>query len=553
MHIDAASDATIRLVSTIGDFVEPLTRFNRDMLELVSSDSFEVVCTTREAIKTYIAQVSSEGSGHLPTGATITANKSAMQSRSDANFEASHAATVLKLSGWLSAHAQEPDLTPCVGDIFNAPSPAGFQFNCGECCGEGNVKCSACRALGRVTCTRCMGDGKNMCSNCNMSGRMNCTSCGGAGGNYVQVSQTVWNSYTNQNEVRYRSEWQRCWSCNAEGKIACSKCGGHRFVSCYLCGGDGTLTCSTCSGRGTITCRNCNGHGIRHEMIRITCEIGSHLDIQTCTDDEEILLLLSSRLNVLDLIELSSNWAARANQDGLNILRKTEITVPITRVSIRLANEEVTITGYGRDVTVFDYQNILSRMLEKDLGKIESAMKRGYDMQSLRDAYLCFIASEVNAGIAGLKRGDCAELTAHVRAELRGAVSIDYAARARKVATSALRRLFAAEIMVRKLLVFSAAPATAIAAYASTRLVPEHSPSMVLGLIFLGFLLTLGSTLLSWRALSKTVAAVNPARSFVLLSGVARLGLLAVGAALGWTAIMSIGLYVFLLKVVPAP
>lgn len=546
-----ASPAALRLVSTIGDFVEPLTRFDHQTLQLRSSEEFGVTCTATETISARLSQTASAGEGPLPGSATPTASTSAMEARSGADLDAAHHATVQNLASWVAAHAQKPTVRPLSSDIFNAPPPAGFQYTCADCAGRGDVNCTTCGARGQTGCTRCTGDGKNMCGTCNMSGRMNCSSCGGSGGSNVQVAESVWNSATNQSETRYRSEWKTCWGCNGSRQVACSNCGGGGLVTCGVCHGAGSLTCSTCSGQRTVTCSNCGGHGTRHKLIRISCAVSADLDIAAATADDEIAPLLSSRQNVSDLLGLAGDWKAQSQQSGLNLVRTTEAVVPITRVTVCLDEAEITITGYGPNEAVFNYQNIVGLLLEKDLRSLEAALEPGNSTSALRDAYLPFIASEVHAGIASLKQGAPEIVAAHAETELKGAVTTDYAIRTRKASIPALQRLFAAEAMTHKLLVLPAAPVTGIAAYLATRYLPEHDPAIAAGLIFLGFVVTLGAMFFARHELSKTVTAVNPAHPFAPLSAAARLGLIAASAATAWAAVTSVGLYALLLTVVP--
>ena len=63
------TDPGIRLLTKIGDFVEPLTRFDRGHLTLESSQHVSVDILARQAFRVVFETVRSEGNGGLPSQA----------------------------------------------------------------------------------------------------------------------------------------------------------------------------------------------------------------------------------------------------------------------------------------------------------------------------------------------------------------------------------------------------------------------------------------------------------------------------------------------------
>ena len=79
-------DPGIRLLTKIGDFVEPLTRFDRGHLTLESSQHVNVDVVARQVFRVTFETTHREGNGGLPPGVTLKPDAAAMARGSEAQL-----------------------------------------------------------------------------------------------------------------------------------------------------------------------------------------------------------------------------------------------------------------------------------------------------------------------------------------------------------------------------------------------------------------------------------------------------------------------------------
>ena len=97
------TDPGIRLLTRIGDFVEPLTRFDRGHLTLESSQHVNVDVIARQGFRVVFETTRSEGNGGLPAGVTQTLDAAATSRDSEAQLAASRAAVPTRLAAWAAS------------------------------------------------------------------------------------------------------------------------------------------------------------------------------------------------------------------------------------------------------------------------------------------------------------------------------------------------------------------------------------------------------------------------------------------------------------------
>lgn len=246
---------------------------------------------------------------------------------------AAHDAFPNRINGWLSTNAgTDAELHPA--DCFNGPKYFGHEQTCSNCIGSGWVPCpnSACRG-GKVTCPRCDGHGQYECTKCKSliigsifgpSGTVTCRGCGGTG----------------------KTSGNTCITCNGRGKVRCPKCGGAKKLTCEKCAGQGTLVCETCAGAGRIRCKVCDATGYLHSIRTVTCTVDPNWRVQLKDARGEVVSELSKR-NLKDLRCLATVTQSTPETGANHVQRQYDFECIITEIVLKVADETVTLVGYG--------------------------------------------------------------------------------------------------------------------------------------------------------------------------------------------------------------
>lgn len=275
-------------------------------------------------------------------------------------------------------------------NMLSDPSYVGFHKKCHSCNGAGQVGCSTCRRTGECTCNQCNGNGDVTCFSCHGQGRITCSKCHGNGRNG--------NTY--------------CSVCKGSGIKMCTSCAG-------MFGGSGRVRCPTCSGRRVITCRSCRGGGI--------------LDCGTCNATGYLSTLGTTQVNILSSFRIKSNSKNKEttalldqisledieqlcplaysdysyNPDG-TLVRLFKGLMTVTKIEVEiisLENQKFEIQGYGSSLDVFDYKNIIGKILSKENQQFINTLNthRYFSTEKLNkliDQTKIFLESEINVDVA---------------------------------------------------------------------------------------------------------------------------------------------------------
>lgn len=275
---------------------------------------------------------------------------------------------------WVAEYGQSnQELT--ASDCFDGPVTFGYQYQCGNCGGRGENQCTRCFGHGSYTCSGCQGDGQNRCFTCGGSGSRQCSTCGGRGSNMVQQSRQVYNSATNSYQTEYYNEYQSCTGCGGSGRYTCGGCGGSGRTTCSICFGSGKERCGPCGGSGTITCSTCSGTGTRNETQTVSCSVAHRWQVIISDPNTEV----NSRLGRLNLGELAHLGQVSVDQPewGREFLeRRYRFTVDIAELTVGVAEQQVELTGFGKEAKVYDFKNIAGLLLQADLTRLQGEVAK---------------------------------------------------------------------------------------------------------------------------------------------------------------------------------
>lgn len=370
--------------------IEPLTRFSRASLILESQN---VRVTTGQAFWTFRIHMSNDkesGTDRLPYHASALESEDKLDEVAQQTVRAAYDDFPNRIKAWLSANARNDEELDSA-DCFNGPKYFGYEQSCSNCVGSGWIPCtnSECRG-GKVTCSRCDGHGQYDCPKCKSliigsifgsSGKVRCRACGGAG----------------------KRSGNTCPSCNGGGKVRCPKCGGAKKLTCEKCAGQGTLVCSTCAGAGRIRCHVCDATGYLHSIRTVTCTVKPNWNVHHEDARSEVVSELSRR-NLYDLRSLATVTQLPPETGTSHVERQYDFECIITEVVLNVADEAVTLVGYGNKAHIFDFKGIVATLLNEDLNSLQQAVSNTGirwwgNPEALLTATKQFLESEVNIDI----------------------------------------------------------------------------------------------------------------------------------------------------------
>lgn len=439
------TDPGIRLLTKIGDFVEPLTRFDRGHLTLESSQHESVDVIARQVFRVAFETVRSEGNGGLPEGVVQAANVAAMARASEAQLAASRAAVRTRLSAWAAEHGETPTAKPAVSDCFTTLAPIGHVATCEPCQGAGKIPCSLCQAAGTLTCEACEGRGGNPCTACNATGEVTCKTCKGMRTVVTHKERKVYDEETNSHRVEHVQETVTCETCNGAGLTKCGKCNGRTTITCASCHGQKTIPCTQCQGSGYLRCETCGGEGRRHFVTRIECAIRETFETTARASDPETAAVLK-RLNSIDkVLGLAGSYRVVAETSADTLSRDTRAVTPVTTVTVVAGGARAQVQAYGPQQDVLDYRNIAGMLLSDDLRVLEDRLQTTRLLPPRVDAGLheslaTVLASEANVAIV---ENAAKKDQSGIVGLFKGVVTADYIARAGAAMKKAMTRSYA--------------------------------------------------------------------------------------------------------------
>lgn len=438
------TDPGIRLLTKIGDFVEPLTRFDRGHLTLESSQHVSIDVVARQIFRVVFETVRSEGNGGLPTDVTPAADAVAMTRDIETQLAASRAAVRNRLSAWAVEHGETPTARPTVNDCFKPLAPVGHVVMCEPCEGAGKIACSLCRAAGTLTCEACEGRGSNPCTTCNATGEVTCRTCKGMRTVVTQKERKVYDEETNSSRTEHVQETATCGACNGAGVTKCGKCNGRTTITCATCHGQKTIPCTRCNGSGSLPCEACEGQGRRHYVARIDCVIREAFETTVRAGDPETTAVLKGLGDINKVLSLSASHRSVAETSSDTLRRDTTAATPVTTVTVVAGGARAQVLGFGPQQDVLDYRNIAGMLLSDDLAVLEERLQTTRLLPPRVDAALheslsIALASEANAVIV---ENAAKKDQSGIVSKFKGVVTADYIVRAGGALRKAVTRCY---------------------------------------------------------------------------------------------------------------
>lgn len=368
------TDPGIRLLTKIGDFVEPLTRFDRGHLALESSDHRTVDVLARQTFRIAFDITHTQGIGALPEGVTEVVDARALQQESAAQLASAKAMAPKRLTAWAASHGETPEKSPAVSDCFIKPASAGRIEVCSACGGGGEIDCTTCKGAGTLTCEACTGRGSTPCTACDAKGETTCPACKGMRTVITHRERKVRDEATGKQTVEHVQETATCGTCSGNGIVTCARCGGRTEVTCATCHGQKTVPCKECQGAGSETCSTCNGAGRRYYIDELTCSIREAFETTIRSTDPETSEVLKSLGSIENLLQYAGEYRATAEIAADTLRRDTIISIPVTSVTVEVGGKRAQVRGFGPKQDVLDYHNVAGMLLSDDLDVLESTL-----------------------------------------------------------------------------------------------------------------------------------------------------------------------------------
>lgn len=426
------TDPGIRLLTRIGDFVGPLTRFDRGHLALESSEHVNVDVVVRQAFRVTFETSRSEGNGALPQGVTEVGDAASLERETAGRLASSRAAVPARLAAWAEQHGETPTDKPTAADCFTQLPPIGHVETCAPCQGAGKIACSLCNAAGTLTCEACQGRGANPCTTCNATGSTTCATCKGMRTVVTQKQNKVWDEAAGANRVEHVQETVTCTTCSGNGTVACGKCNGRTTITCTACHGQKTIPCKQCQGSGYRKCETCGGEGRRYHMTQLSCAVTETFETSVRASDPETANVLKGLGSIEKVLAFAESHRATTETAADTLRRDTTVATPVTTVTVQVSGARAQVRGFGPDQIVLDYRNIAGMLLSDDLVVLEDTIKTTslippHVHDALRSSLATMLASKANAAIG---ENAAKKDQTGIVSTFKGVVTADYITRA---------------------------------------------------------------------------------------------------------------------------
>lgn len=369
--------------------IEPLTRFDRNSLV---QESDRVRVTTGKAFWQFSPNIyvnSEDHTGRLPSRATQTNDVGKLHEAAQQTLKSAWEALPQRIQTWLQANERTDRILEPV-NCFNGPKIFGYEYECKTCGGKGWVICPTCpvKHKGYLECSKCPDKHKGRidCSKCknfwgNSTGEIDCKGCSGTG----------------------KKNRQTCPTCGGQKKFVCSKCSGEKTITCDECHGSGKINCSTCGTTGRVPCVTCASTGWLHSLRIVECTVRESFTVDLNDEKPEVVQQLRSR-KLDSLRELASVTQVPPTVQSNVVKREYEVECIITEIRLQAAEKSRELIGFGVKAKIFDYQAIVSDLLEADLAALEQEIlqtpfRLWGNPTDLLNMTKLFLASEVNVQV----------------------------------------------------------------------------------------------------------------------------------------------------------
>lgn len=436
------TDPGARLLVRIGDFIAPLTRFDRSHLSMMESRHDTIDIMVRQVFRAKFETQHSDGNGALPAGVHEVADAVALSRETEALLAASRVALPQRLAGWAEAHGDDPRARPSIETCFAGAAPVGYVAACAPCRASGQITCQRCGGAKELTCATCAGRGAKDCETCRKTGEVQCQRCRGMGTLVRQKHANVWDEAAGRHRLEYVQESQPCPACDSAGKVKCPKCAGRGELTCKTCDGRANVMCPQCKGQGSTRCETCDGQGKRYHTANLSCSIDETQEVSSRDPDTEIVAALKGGIE--DILQLSAFHRATAEAGKDALTRDTLAAVPVTSVVIAAGEKQALIRALGERQLVRDYRNIAGLLMSGDLTELEAALPTTKLLpprvnDALFPALATVLESEVNVAIAKTHPKRSA---LEIEREHRGAIAAEYVKRAGEAVRKGLGRAY---------------------------------------------------------------------------------------------------------------
>lgn len=443
------------LTQQLVDLVKNATRFDPSSLVILAKSTQLVNVRGTQRHDVVIAVNHETGKGRLATGHIRVGDAGGLQRHIEASLAMTRERLPARFSAWVNAQPVLPGEPLVAAACFDGPAAAGYDHGCGACRGAGQVTCTPCSGHGSTTCNTCFGNGVVNCSNCHGTSRIDCSSCRGHGRVSKQVAVRRVNYADRREWTEYETVWDTCWSCGGRGDNPCF-CGYGR-QRCTPCSASGKVSCWSCRGSGQIECSSCAGTGLRHTVGWLTCTLKQDFQLHADIDSPEPKHVLESICRLEQLCALGRVHVVNHQIVGQTCWRTVAATLWLSSVWVSVPGQEIELVGYGDGAVVYDFKNVVERLLVGDLEVLEAALRAAprlpwRPVAELHAATITFLSSEVNALIGTLAGSRRNEPEAFSSGNLRGSVSSDYVRRAAKAIRNSIVHAYAAAIMAPGLL-----------------------------------------------------------------------------------------------------
>jgi hypothetical protein len=376
-------------------------------LRLAAEGRLPLSLAVRHAARFSIAR--SQGKGPLPAQVVARSSMQAMASELNGWLEQTNQEAGAFIDQWARDFGSEyrRQLPPV--RCMQERATLGVLCTCEVCRGQRQVVCPCCGGAQRVQCTGCGGRGRVSCSACGGSRTSSCSSCGGSGTMEVRTFEATPNQMQ-ESASQYGAQIRRvsCSSCGGRGGHPCSAC-YDGTQGCSGCTGTGLVNCSRSGARGVVPCEACAATGVVHHTGRIHCDVARHIDVQVSSTIPEDRETMQSRVPFDQIGSMASPSGGvqlmATHRIGHAVTLNYTASVSLECAQANFAGQSFVIRAYGPEREIFDYHNIVGKLLDADTAGLETALQ-GSSLfgsgagSSLAGATQKFLASEVNALIA---------------------------------------------------------------------------------------------------------------------------------------------------------
>ena len=373
-------------------------------LRLVAQESLPVALSVQHTAT--FAAVTAPGKGPLPQTVVALSSMPDLKVQLDQRLQAVRHDAGDLIDKWVIEHGEAyRSVLPPERCMLDRPV-LGVQEVCGGCHGRKELTCSGCDGRGRLTCATCGGRARVTCSSCGGSQQKRCFTCGGGGTREVRevdLSYTDREKTMNQHHQMVRQV--PCSGCGGSGSEPCGCGDGTQACTCM----SGQITCSRCSGRGIVSCDTCAATGAIHHTGRVQCTVDRDIRVEVGGGIAEDQHTFRERVPFEQIGAMTSEPGGvrlhQRNRVGHQVTLAYAASVPLECVEGTVRGEIVSVRAYGPSREIYDYHQLVGKLLEPDLAGLETSLNANSAFKTQRGSSLAgattkFLASELNALIA---------------------------------------------------------------------------------------------------------------------------------------------------------